>query len=150
AGQVLVVGSSPACGLRLNAPDIAGMHCTIEYNDEGISVRDWSTEAGTYLDGRRIEEQQVSGAAFELRIAGYLIQARKSVLGAESPHETGVTDDIAEMAADSNEREQSGQHEDALRDLRDCDDVLESQEHKAELDDEARIDSETWDRDFDP
>ncbi len=77
-GQVLVVGSSAACGLRLESPEIAGMHCTIEFHNGGITVRDWSTESGTFLDGRRIEEERVDGTAFELRIAGFLIQSRVS------------------------------------------------------------------------
>ncbi len=79
-GQVLVVGSSAACGLRLDSPEIAGMHCTIEFHNGGITVRDWSTEIGTFLDGRRIEEERVDGTAFELRIAGFLIQSRVSAV----------------------------------------------------------------------
>ncbi len=77
-GQVLVVGSSAACGLRLDSPEIAGMHCTIEFHNSGVTVRDWSTESGTFLDGRQIEEERVEGTAFELRIAGFLIQSRVS------------------------------------------------------------------------
>ncbi|MBX3439409.1 MAG: FHA domain-containing protein [Planctomycetaceae bacterium] len=85
AGQVLVIGSSPVCGLRLEGRGIAGMHCTLEFGERQITVRDWSTESGTFLNGERVEEAPVRDSQFELRIDGYLLKCRRGTVASEAP-----------------------------------------------------------------
>lgn len=147
-GQVLVIGTSPACGLRLDARDIAGMHCTLEFNDGAITVRDWSTEAGTYLDGTRVDEQTVRSGQFELRIAAYLIKCHL-VTGADRKRSAAETtgSQVAGRTAVPSEDRGAPVTADSRR-CRTPNPPIEIDE-KSTPDDAWDADDE-WDRDFDP
>jgi pSer/pThr/pTyr-binding forkhead associated (FHA) protein len=56
-GDALVVGTSPACGVRIHGDGIAPMHCTLSCEEGLLVIDDWDTGAGTYLNGQRIARQ---------------------------------------------------------------------------------------------
>ncbi len=71
AEHVLIVGSSSACGLKLEGRTIAGMHCSMEALEAGLRIRDWSSDGGTFVDGRLINEELMVQPGSEIRIADY-------------------------------------------------------------------------------
>lgn len=76
----LIVGSSQNCRIRLEGGDVAAMHCLIRLQDGRLSVQDWYTTAGTYLNGSRIESPQDFAPGDELAIGDYRLTAE---VGAE-------------------------------------------------------------------
>ena len=70
-GDALVVGSSPACGVRIEGPGIAPMHCTLSCEEGQLVVDDWDTGAGTYLNGQRIARQGTAAPGATVEISGY-------------------------------------------------------------------------------
>ncbi len=50
----LLVGRSPACGLRLSAPHVSGEHATLTWTGWHWEVRDLGSRNGTFLDGERL------------------------------------------------------------------------------------------------
>ncbi len=75
-GHVLIVGSSAACGLRLDGHTVAGMHCSMEADEIGIKIRDWSSDGGTFVDGGRVDEEMYVQPGAEIRIADYQIAVK--------------------------------------------------------------------------
>jgi hypothetical protein len=70
-GDALVVGTSPACGVRIEGPGIAAMHCTLSCEDGLLVIDDWDTGAGTYLDGQRIARQASADPGATVQIGSY-------------------------------------------------------------------------------
>lgn len=79
-GQVLIAGSSAACGLRLDNRDVAGMHCSMEPDDIGIKLRDWSSDGGTFVDNGRVDEEMYVQPGAEIRIADFRIVVHGTAL----------------------------------------------------------------------
>ncbi|HEY7326481.1 MAG TPA: FHA domain-containing protein [Gemmataceae bacterium] len=70
---LVLVGSSPACRVRLREAGVAKYHCSLVSTPEGIWMIDLLSETGTYLDG-----QPVPWALVEedepLRVGPYLLR----------------------------------------------------------------------------
>ena len=90
-GHVLIVGSSAACGLRLDHRSVSGMHCSMEPDDEGIKLRDWSSDEGTFVDTSRVETEIYVQPGSEIRIADY----RLVVHGVPLTARRSMTTDVA-------------------------------------------------------
>ena len=54
--RYFVVGSAPNCDVVLEETDIARHHCKIKKVDEGFLVEDLGSAAGTFVNGKRIEQ----------------------------------------------------------------------------------------------
>jgi hypothetical protein len=70
-GDALVVGTSPACGVRIEGPGIAPMHCTLSCEEGQLVIDDWDTGAGTYLDGQRIARQATADPGASVQIGEF-------------------------------------------------------------------------------
>ena len=54
----MLVGRSPACGLRIDNRHVSGEHATIAWTGRHWEIRDLGSRNGTYVDGSRIEAGQ--------------------------------------------------------------------------------------------
>ena len=54
----LLIGRSPACGLKLDERHVSGEHATIAWTGHDWEVRDLGSRNGTFVDGVRIESGQ--------------------------------------------------------------------------------------------
>jgi hypothetical protein len=111
-GDALVVGTSPACGVRIEGPGIAPMHCTLSCEEGLLVIDDWDTGAGTYLDGKRIARQATADPGASVQIGQFRFEtaplSEESTLHREDDavEEDAVAEDVvaedvvAEDAAD--------------------------------------------------
>ncbi|MBT5019912.1 MAG: FHA domain-containing protein [Planctomicrobium sp.] len=60
-GDTVSVGSDDTADLRLDSPGIAGMHCLLTVEEGGLCVKDCYSPSGTFVNGQRIQDIQVSG-----------------------------------------------------------------------------------------
>lgn len=51
----LLIGRSPACGLRLDDRHVSGEHATLSWTGRQWEIRDLGSRNGTYVDGAKIE-----------------------------------------------------------------------------------------------
>src|SRR5262249_5648845 len=49
-----IVGRAPCCEIRVNAPDVNPLHCALVHVPCGLMLRDFQTEAGTFVNGDRV------------------------------------------------------------------------------------------------
>lgn len=83
AEDAIVIGASPACGIRLQGDGIAAMHCTISFEQGQLVIEDWDTGAGTYIDGKRIAREVTVPPGTSFTIGDYTVCT--SLDGAKSP-----------------------------------------------------------------
>ena len=74
--ESIVIGSSIACGLRLDSPSVAGMHCTLSLVESPgqlprVKVEDWDTEEGTYVEDFRIGREHIAEIGQTIRIGEF-------------------------------------------------------------------------------
>ena len=69
----LIVGSSSNCRIRLECGDVAAMHCLISLQNGRLSIQDWYTTAGTFLNGHKLDGSAVLqvGDLIRLGTPGY-------------------------------------------------------------------------------
>lgn len=53
-----LVGRSSTCQLRLDHPEVSGVHALIEWTAAGWELRDLNSRNGTWLDGRRLGAEE--------------------------------------------------------------------------------------------
>jgi DNA repair exonuclease SbcCD ATPase subunit len=70
-GDGIVIGSSPACGIRIEGNWIAAMHCTVSFEDGKLMIEDWDTGGGTYVQGQRIGRRAILGPGEGFRIGDF-------------------------------------------------------------------------------
>jgi serine/threonine protein kinase len=58
-GDPLLVGRSKATETRLTDPHVSRVHCQVEYDGEHVTVTDFESAAGTYVNGKRVNQQQL-------------------------------------------------------------------------------------------
>jgi hypothetical protein len=51
------VGRSPGANFQINHPSVSGSHCQITVEAAGAAIKDLGSTNGTWIDGRRIQEQ---------------------------------------------------------------------------------------------
>ncbi|MCP4786509.1 MAG: FHA domain-containing protein [Fuerstiella sp.] len=71
-GERLLLGSDESSDVRLLENDVAASHCLISAESGRVTVRDCYSQAGTFVDGSRISEIQLTGNA-EVRIGTAVI-----------------------------------------------------------------------------
>src|ERR1700734_3366223 len=54
--QPLLLGRSRATEAKLIDPHVAPVHCQILWQDDHFVIRDFDSEAGTFLNGQRVSE----------------------------------------------------------------------------------------------
>ena len=72
----LIIGSSPSCSLRLESSDVASMHCLIQFEQGRLSVQDWYTSLGTFLNGERLNQPENFAPGDEVRIGEFRLTAQ--------------------------------------------------------------------------
>ena len=90
-GATLIVGQGQNCGLRLAGADIAPIHCVLKLNNGILTVQDWCSKTGTFVDGTRVTDETEVEAGVAVRIGDYSITAGPPGSDAES----GIEEDAA-------------------------------------------------------
>ncbi|MFQ5730752.1 MAG: FHA domain-containing protein [Planctomycetaceae bacterium] len=103
----LIIGSSANCRIRLESSEIAAMHCLIRLQNGRLSVQDWYTTTGTFLNGERLQAPSEFTPNDEIRIGDYRLSA-EFVAGTADPPENNVAqprrdNQTAGSAADAGE-----------------------------------------------
>ncbi|MCA9149051.1 MAG: FHA domain-containing protein [Planctomycetales bacterium] len=75
-GGTLMVGSGANCGVRLDDPKIASIHCLLRLREGEFEVQDWCSQLGTYVDGERIEDEATVQPGTDLRIGEFILAIR--------------------------------------------------------------------------
>ena len=65
-GATLRIGRGEASSTRLNDPRISRVHCTVEVSSKGVILKDAGSSGGSFVNGQRVTQQQLAGAAGEL------------------------------------------------------------------------------------
>lgn len=73
-GKNLFVGASNHCGLQLCGDDISSLQCLFMLDGDVVSVQDWASKSGTFVNGEPISTKVDLGAGDEVRIATYRIR----------------------------------------------------------------------------
>lgn len=73
-GKTLMIGSGAACGLKLPSPRVSSLHCWISFADGVITVNDCYSDAGTIVNGERIEVSTQIDAGTEVQVGDFLIR----------------------------------------------------------------------------
>lgn len=55
-----VVGRGADCGLRVPKSEISRQHCKVSVRDEGVKIRDLDSANGTFVNGKRVEQAELS------------------------------------------------------------------------------------------
>ena len=85
-GDTLTVGSKASCGLCLEDPSVAPIHCILKFVEGGLWVQDWYSSGGTRIDGRPVSEETRVLAGETIELGAYFIRtasAESSDLGFE-------------------------------------------------------------------
>jgi two-component system response regulator HydG len=80
----LLIGTSPACDLRLGDPQVSRRHAAVEIRDGLLRLKDLGTTNGTYMKGVRIFEVGLIGGE-RVRLGETELEVRRSTVAAESP-----------------------------------------------------------------
>lgn len=64
----ITFGRAKDCDVRHGSKTVSDHHCTLEPTDNGLLVTDLGSKQGTYVDGKRIQEESLLKAASVLRI----------------------------------------------------------------------------------
>ena len=60
-GRSVFIGKSGSCGIHVEGTGVAEIHCLIDVEGETVSIQDWASEAGTIINGNRIDDKTVLG-----------------------------------------------------------------------------------------
>lgn len=69
----LIIGSSPNCSVRIDDQSVSSMHCLISLQEGRLSVQDWYTASGTFLNGERLNTPCTFGPGDDIRVGEYKI-----------------------------------------------------------------------------
>ena len=86
-GRSIFLGSSPDCGIYVDDQDLAPRHCLVMSTGGEISIQNWSSSTGTYVNGVEID----SRIAIE---SGDRVQIGNSKLSIKSGSTATVTDPV--------------------------------------------------------
>src|SRR5690348_13772932 len=53
-----VIGRSPECNLKIASSLVSRRHCKISIKDSQVSIRDFGSANGTFVDGRQIPKDK--------------------------------------------------------------------------------------------
>jgi pSer/pThr/pTyr-binding forkhead associated (FHA) protein len=82
----LTIGANRSCGIPLEGPGVAPIHCVLRFSDGELWVQDWYSSDGTFVDGQRVSEETVLPPGSLLTVGPYTIswEAPRSANEAES------------------------------------------------------------------
>lgn len=99
---VAQIGRGAACDVCLVDDSVSGAHATLILRGDRWHLIDHSSRNGTYVDGRRVEQCELSGAC-ELRLGGVTLHFQPVAVAAPSPIGTlgliGLTDEQVDRRA---------------------------------------------------
>jgi DNA repair exonuclease SbcCD ATPase subunit len=82
-GGSLIIGSSSACGLRLESPSLCSIHCSLRLEDGQLWLRSWSSESTTLVDNQPIDDETQITSANKVQVADYTIRVTFEGAGQE-------------------------------------------------------------------
>jgi len=68
AGSSILIGRHRYCNLRIPVPSVSRKHCQLSYNQGAWKIRDLGSHNGTFLNGKRIENEAELQAGNSLKI----------------------------------------------------------------------------------
>lgn len=77
-GKSVIVGSGQSCGLFLDDPEVATMHCSFRFCDGQLWVQDWCSDSGTFVNGRRISDETVVPSGATVAVGQFTISVQTS------------------------------------------------------------------------
>jgi pSer/pThr/pTyr-binding forkhead associated (FHA) protein len=67
-GAVTTLGRREDCDLRIPLADVSRRHCQIEFKEDAVKVRDIGSSNGTWLNGKKLEEETLLGSGDILKV----------------------------------------------------------------------------------
>jgi pSer/pThr/pTyr-binding forkhead associated (FHA) protein len=64
-----IIGRHDDCDLRIPLKDVSRKHCQISRNNESIKIRDLDSRNGTFINGKRINEETTAKAGDYITIS---------------------------------------------------------------------------------
>ena len=61
---ITVIGRRKNCDFRIPLESVSRRHCQLSYQEEGLRVRDLGSRNGTFINGKKVEEQTVAPGDF--------------------------------------------------------------------------------------
>ncbi|AKU97929.1 Response regulator of zinc sigma-54-dependent two-component system [Labilithrix luteola] len=83
-GGRLLLGSGPACELRLTDRELSRRHASLEVVDRSLRLVDLGSTNGTFVNGVRVRDALLVGGE-QLRVGGIVLRIERSVLDAPPP-----------------------------------------------------------------
>jgi pSer/pThr/pTyr-binding forkhead associated (FHA) protein len=68
-GDTTIVGRHDDCDLRIPLKDVSRKHCQISRNNESLKIRDLDSRNGTFINGKRINEDTTARAGDYITIS---------------------------------------------------------------------------------
>ena len=81
--EVTTVGRQEDCQIRVVSSEVSRKHCQLLEKDGKLFVKDLNSSNGTFVNGRKIQDQQLLGPGAHLTVGP--LTFRVDVLGAASP-----------------------------------------------------------------
>jgi len=149
AERSLFVGSSPDCGIHLEEENISDKHFLLSLDDGVISIQDWASNSGTYVNGSRIETRLVITENDQVAFGNATLQVRLIGVPTDAPEQSAdVNDDDDPDQIDPDQDASCQALHDATQLIRDASDI--QLELDTDLDPDRSADSESpWAADFD-
>ena len=100
-----LIGRGEECHLRPRSDAISRQHCAIVVSEKQVVVRDLGSKNGSYVNGQRVEGEQVvqAGDQFQVGPLEFEIVIEHVLGGAKRPAARDVKEVAARTAASSNE-----------------------------------------------
>lgn len=68
AGAQFLIGRDPQCNLRPSTPLVSGRHCAVLTSGDAVSVRDFNSTNGTFVNGERVAGERALRDGDRLRL----------------------------------------------------------------------------------
>jgi pSer/pThr/pTyr-binding forkhead associated (FHA) protein len=93
AEGVTSIGRSDGCWIRIKSSQVSRKHCELFESGDKLSIRDLGSANGTWVNGKRVDGQQVLNAGDELTIGGVSFRVASPGAAAASvrPRKSGDT-----------------------------------------------------------
>lgn len=70
-----LIGRSQGCDIRLDAPEVSGVHCLVSIDANGLSIRDCDSRSGVFINGKPVREGRLhDGDAIQIGPFMFLAQ----------------------------------------------------------------------------
>ena len=109
-GPQFVIGSGADCSMCCRSDSVLPHHCEVRIEQRGAVIRPLSDKAGTFVNGQRVEHEQVLQAGDQLRIGRLefevLIEEAAPVAAPTlEPESDAAGEEISDLLARADERE---------------------------------------------